>query len=70
MVFAAGELPPSIAADVLLSGEVTVQSAGRMQVQRDQRVEDIPGADWPLELLQLTLSVDPSGLAAGATPTS
>ena len=40
--FAAKELPPSVAADVLFSGEVTVRSEGRMQVQRNQGVEDVP----------------------------
>ena len=42
MAFAAGELPTSIAADVVLSGEVTVHSDGQLQVQRTQGVEEVP----------------------------
>jgi len=59
MAFADGELPPSIAADVLLSGEVTVQSAGRMQVQRAQGVEEAtPGTDVALRAGEAVIYVD------------
>jgi len=59
MAFATGELPPSIAADVLLSGEVTVHSAGRMQVQRPQGVEEVPpGTDVTLQAGETVIYVD------------
>ncbi len=42
LTFATGEAPPSIAADVVLAGEYTVRSEGRLQVQRGARLEEVP----------------------------
>jgi hypothetical protein len=39
---ATNELPPSIAADVVLAGEYTIRSAGRLQVQRGAGLEEVP----------------------------
>jgi hypothetical protein len=42
--FATGDAPPSIAADVVLAGEYTVRSEGRLQVQRAAGLEEVaPG---------------------------
>ena len=40
--FATGASPPSIVADVVLSGEFTLLSAGRLRVQRASAHEDVP----------------------------
>jgi len=40
--FGAEQAPPSIAADVVLTGEYTVRSEGRLQVQRDAGLEEVP----------------------------
>ncbi len=40
--FATEELPPSIAADVVLAGEYSVRSEGQLQVQRATGVEEVP----------------------------
>ena len=59
IAFAAGELPPSIAADVLFSGEVTVHSDGRLQVQRTQGVEEVsPSIDVTLGAGEAVIYVD------------
>jgi mannose-6-phosphate isomerase-like protein (cupin superfamily) len=44
--FETGDAPPSIAADVVLAGEYTVRSEGRLQVQRAAGLEEVaPGTD-------------------------
>lgn len=44
LTFATGDAPPSIAADVVLAGEYTVRSDGRLLVQRGARLEEVtPG---------------------------
>jgi hypothetical protein len=59
IAFAAGELPPSVAADVLLSGEVTVHSDGRLQVQRDQGAEEVsPGTDVTIRAGEAVIYID------------
>ena len=40
--FATGDSPPSIAADVVLEGAYTVESEGRLQVQRTTGREELP----------------------------
>jgi hypothetical protein len=42
IAFATGASPPSIVADVVLSGELSVHSEGRLQVQRAGGREDVP----------------------------
>ncbi len=42
LAFETGASPPSILADVVLSGELTVLSEGRLQVQRAAGREDVP----------------------------
>ena len=42
IAFATGASPPSIVADVILSGELRVRSEGRLQVQRGAEREDVP----------------------------
>ncbi len=42
LAFETGASPPSIVADVVLSGELTVLSEGRLQVQRAAGREDVP----------------------------
>ena len=42
LTFATGEAPPSIAADVVLTGEYSVRSEGRLQVQRAAGLEEVP----------------------------
>ncbi len=42
LAFATGASPPSIVADVILSGELMVLSEGRLQVQRAAGREDVP----------------------------
>jgi len=42
IAFATGDAPPSIAADVVLAGEYSVRSDGRLQVQRSGEVEEVP----------------------------
>ena len=44
--FATGDSPPSIAADVVLAGQYSVRSEGRLQVQRATGLEEVaPGTD-------------------------
>jgi hypothetical protein len=44
--FETGEAPPSIAVDVVLAGEYTVRSEGRLQIQRAAGREEVtPGTD-------------------------
>lgn len=40
--FETGDAPPSIAVDVVLAGEYTVRSEGRLQVQRGGSLEEVP----------------------------
>ncbi len=42
LAFGTGASPPSIVADVILSGELTVRSEGRLRVQRAAGREDVP----------------------------
>jgi mannose-6-phosphate isomerase-like protein (cupin superfamily) len=59
VAFAAGELPPSVAADVVLSGEVTVQSDGQLQVQRREGLEEVlPETDVTIGAGEAVIYVD------------
>ena len=41
LAFATGASPPSIVADVVLSGSLTVRSEGRVQIQRAEKFEEV-----------------------------
>jgi hypothetical protein len=59
IAFAVEELPPSVAADVLLSGQVTVHSDGRLQVQRAQGVDEVsPGTEVTIRAGEAVIYID------------